>query len=287
MAERIIKCENADGVSMTFTERGFEPYLLVKASGIYDANNTIYQSNNTMMDGAEYQGSTMQPRNIVLTLKEIDDFANNRDQISVLFDKGLLGTLTVFEEDHERQIEYYVESISTTATPKVRLTTISLICPDPYFYDPYETTRWILDVQPNFEWPHEFVESGEEFSFVNNNLIGEIINETADDKVGLTMVLTALGSVTNPSIVKIQTQEKLKVTKTLAYGDSIIFTTTIGSKNAYFVSNGVTEEINHLLTDDSVFFQLTRGVNDFGVDADSGKSYLSAKISCGYKYLRA
>jgi hypothetical protein len=200
---------------------------------------------------------------------------------------GLLGTLTVFEEDHERQIEYYVESITTTATPNVRLTTVSLICPDPHFYDPYETVRWILEIQPKFEFPHEFTENGEEFSVINEELISEIDNETADNKVGLTMVLTALGSVTNPSIVKIQTNEKLKVTKTLAYGDSVIFTTTIGSKNAYLVSNGVVEEINHLLTDDSVFFQLTRGINDFGVDADSGKSNLSAKISCRYKYLRA
>ena len=287
MAERVIKCKNADGVTMTFTERGFEPYLLVKASGIYDVNNTIYQSNNTMMDGAEYQGSVMQPRNIVLTLKEIDDFADNRDQISVLFDKGAPGTLTVLEEDHERQIEYYVESISTTATPNVRLTTVSLICPDPYFYDPYETVRYILDIQPHFEWPHNFLAEGEEFSFVNDALIGAIDNETADDHVGLTLILTALGTVVNPSIHKIQTNEKLKINKTIAFGDQVIFTTTVGSKNVMMIHNGVIEEINHLLTDDSVFFQLTRGLNEFGVDADSGKSYLSAKISCRYKYLRA
>ena len=287
-ADRIITCENVDGVSLTFSETGFNPFLLAKASGIYDANNSIYTSNNTMIDGAEYQGSVMSTRNIVLTIKDKKPFADNRDILSVLFDKKAPGLLTVFDEDHERQIEYYVESISATAKPDVRTTTVSLLCPNPYFYDPYETRQAIMDIQPGFEFPHEFIEDGEEFSWFNPSRIINMINDSADDEMGLTITVTCIDDVVDPAVVKIDTNEQLALSGfTLHPGDTLIFTTTIGHKNVQLIHDGVATDINQYLTDDSVFYQLTRGENHFGIIADTGRDYMITYIACRYKYLRA
>jgi hypothetical protein len=291
-ADRIITCTNAKGYSMSFTEQGFTPFLLAKANGIYDAENTIFSTNNTMLDGAEYQGSVMATRNITLILKDKKPFADNRDKISVLFDKGSLGTLTVEDEGHKRSIEYYVESITSTATPDVRYTTISLLCPNPHFYDPYTTKVGIMTMQSCFEFIHEFKAEGEEFSFINEELIRNIVNNSAEDNIGLTITFMSTSTTVNPSITKVETNETLKVgTETKPFelhaGDKLVISTIIGSKNVYLIHDGVSTDINEYLSYDSSFMSLNRGNNNFGLDADDGKGYLIAEIAYRYSYARA
>lgn len=290
--ERIIKCKNSDGIEMTFTERAFNPFLLAKANGIYDADNVVSMTNNTTIDGSVYQGSVTNARNIVLVLKDISDFADNRDLLDVLFAKGILGIMTVYDNEHIREIEYYTESITSTATPSARLTTVSLICPNPYFYDPFDTSVYISDVMQNFEWPHNFLEQGEEFSYINEGRIKTVVNDTAENNVGLTIAITTRGTITNPSITKIQTQETLALgytgkTFTLYDGDVLVFTTKTGNKNVSWTHNGVTQDVNEYLTDDSEFFQLMRGENTFGYMAESHPEYMTIHITYRFKYQRA
>jgi hypothetical protein len=293
MAEnRTIICENANGNKMAFDERGFNPFLLVKATGIYDVSNNIHMSNNTMIDGAEYQGTVMQARNIVLVLKDVVNFAQNRDEISVLFAKDSIGKLTVKDEGHERQIEYYVESITSTATPDVRLTTISLMCPNPFFYDTSDTSVLIANIVSVFEFPHAFLEAGEEFSYISDERIKIIENDTAENNVGLTIIFTCSGIVKNPVITKVETMEKLSVGDEekpfeVLTGDGLVFTTTTGNKNVRLTRDGVTTDINEYLTYDSRFFQLSRGKNTFGYGAEENPDYLSIVIAYRYKYARA
>lgn len=294
MAERFIKIVNKDKVSLTVNEYDWEPFLLAKAAGIYDTENTIYVANNTLVDGAEYQGSVTNAKNIVLVLKEKnpDKFAENRDLINTIFDRGSLGILTVYEDDHERQIEFYTESITTTATPKVRLTSISLVCPTAFFTDTFDSIIHISNVMPNFEWEHEFFEKGEEFSYYNLNRIKVIENNTAENNIGLTIMITCTASVVNPSVTKVETGETLKIGDennpfTLHAGERLLISTVTGKKNVQLVKNGVTQDINQYLTDASSFFQLTRGQNSFGYDADENPDYITVTMTYRYKYQRA
>lgn len=292
-AERVIKCKNLkDNTSITFTEKGFTPFILAKADGIYDVTNNVSMSDNTMIDGAIYQGAIAKKRNIVLTLKDIDNYDENRELIDRVFAGGVLGALTVYDGEHEREIEYYVESISSTAKVTSRLTTISLLCPDPHFYDPYSNVLKISEIMDCFEFPHCFIEAGEEFSFMNMNRIGEIQNNEAEEFTGLTILVKARGTVVDPVITKIESQESLKIgytnkTFTMMAGDVVSITTHTGNKNIQCTRSGLTTDINEYLSEDSVFFQLTRGVNSIGYDADSGSQYLELIISYRSRFMRA
>lgn len=288
MMLRTIKCKNQEGAEITFTESGFNPFVLAKANGIYDVTNNVYMQDNTLLDGSTYIGSVMAKRNIVLYLKDIDNYAANRELLDNVFRRGLIGVLTVQDEDHEREIEYFVESLAVTMKKNCRLTQVSLLCPDPHFYDPNGINFRIMDIQPQLEFPHEFVEEGEEFSYVNTDMIATINNTSGDNDIGLTISITATGTVTNPSVTKIETNETLALSGfSLSAGDTLVFTTTTGKKNVCLISGNTTTDVNQYLTDASVFFQLTSGVNHFGVDASSGKSYMRTTISCRYKYMRA
>ena len=291
-ADRTIVCKNSNNISMTFTERGFSPFLLAKANGIYDMSTTVSVVNNTMMDGATYQGSVMGSKNIVLVLKDIGNFDSNRDLLDVLFSKGDLGTLIVYDGNHERQIRYYVESITSTASYNIRLTTVSLICPDPYFYDTYEHTKYLSNITPLFEFEHEFLEEGEEFSNYNLSKIMRIDNDSAENNLGLDIIITCSASVVNPWITKIEGHETIKVGSenkpfTLNPGEELIISTETGRKNVKVRSGSIETDVNNFLTTQSRFFQLTRGVNHFGYGADESSDYLTIKVSYRYKYKRA
>jgi len=292
-ANREITCLNTKyNKELTFTERKFDPFLLVKANGIYDVSNNISKSNNVVIAGATYLGSVMEARNIVLTIKDIDNYEQNRELVDQVFQNGVLGILTVKDGEHIRNIEYYTESIESTATVGKRLTTISLICPDPYFYDPNENVVNIATMTPHFEWPHEFVAEGEEFSFQNPSRTGVIENETAEENTGMTMVVTVTDTVKNPQIVKIQTQEFLQMGEDghdfyLYRGDVLTITTHTGNKNILLTRNGETSGANHHMTADSVFFQLSRGTNTIGYNADEGRNAIMIQVSYRNRFVRA
>lgn len=291
--QRVITCKNLKtDTKISFTEKGFNPFLLVSAEGIYDYTGSVNKTDNTMIDGATYQGSIVKTNNIVLTIKDIDDYESNRDIINSIFTVGDLGALVVDDGPHQRMIEYYTESVSSTATVNKRLTTISLICTDPHFYDPNDNVIKIANIMDAFTFPHNFVQEGEVFSYINTNKLGEIINVNAEEHTGMTVVIKANGAITNPKITKVQTQEKIEVGYaekpfTMERGDIVTITTHSGNKNILFTHDGETTDINHYLPESSTYFQITRGRNTIGYDADSGEDYMELNISYKTKYLRA
>ena len=164
--ERIITCKNTDGVKMTFRETSMDdPFILVKADGIYDAEYDVATSKNTLMPGSTYLGTNATEKYIVLTLKDRSNFAADRDLLDELFKEGDEGTLIVSDEHHLRQISYYVEKLYSDAIHDVRHHTISLKCPDPRFYATGDAIVRIGDINKAWEFPHNFLAVGEEFGF--------------------------------------------------------------------------------------------------------------------------
>ena len=271
------------------TEQMMNPFVLCKADGIYDVDNNVSITNNAMIDGGTYFGTTMSTRNIILTIKDIEGHDSNRELVDLIFTKNKPGILQVQDGTHLRAIEYYVESITTTATPKTRLTTISLLCPDPFFYDPTDTSVYIATLISDFEFEHEFDEYGEELGHFNESKIGTIENESADDNIGMTIIIEALGEVINPKLTMIETQEYIAVGTdarpyTMNYKDTITISTVSGKKNVYDADGN---SINAYLDEDSTFFQLHRGENSIGYTASTGDDYMAITVMYRYKYLRA
>lgn len=291
--DRIINCTNEDGFSLTFNETGFNPFLLAGIDGIYDSKNNVYVSENSMIDGAVYQGSVAEHRNIVLHLKDLKDFPENRNALNRLFKEKSKGTLVFWEADADpRKIEYYVESLESTENHDVRLHDISLICPDPFFYDIDVSSEEMASWVSAFTFPFSSPSTGFIFGYKDNSRIQTIQNDFAEDNIGITIIMSCLGAVTNPSITHIETNSSIHIGHSgkplnLVYGDVVTITTATGNKHVTLTHEGVTSEINHFLTEDSVFIQLMRGSNSFGFGADSGVNNLTITIEYTYKYARA
>ena len=129
---RKIMCSNDDGMTVVFDD-SFGPFLLESCDGIYMVENNVVISENTMTDGATYQGSTTKMRNIVLTLRDRpgSDHQANRTLLYNLFKPKSPGTFVYLENDESesRSIEYYVESVSIDGVMRARQARIMPISP--------------------------------------------------------------------------------------------------------------------------------------------------------------
>lgn len=295
MARQITCTNKKNNHSMTFTEDGFHPFLLASVSGIYDSNNEVEMQDNTIIDGATYQGTTIQRRNIVLSLladpQTDDTFIYNqadRDDLRTLFQKGVEGELVYTENGVSRKINYYTESI-TRAPRGSRLFTISLLCDHPKFTDMEEQSHSMGSYAGLFEFDHEFPEGGEELEIRMDASSVNIINDTSADNIGLTIIIEALGEVTNPELYHLEQNKFIIVgdayhTLTLGIGDILTITTGIGNKHIRLTHNGTTTEVNSYLTDDSDFFQLQNGENHISYGASTGRDNMSVTVRYAAEY---
>lgn len=287
---RSIRCQNNDGISMTFGN-SFAPFLLEDAIGVYGADAKVTTSENTMIDGSTYQSSIMRMRNIVLTLRDkpTDDHQTNRAKLYEIFKFKQPGTLTAIENGIERQIQYYVEYVHSDAVKRARIYTISLLCPSPFFTDVSDNIVEMGSWEDAFTFPHTFTAQGETFG---NRIIAQlqtVENTSAAENTGLKFVIDAIGAATNPVFTLVETGEHIQIGTesnpfTMARGDRLVITTGVADKHVLFTHEGVTTEINNRITGDSTFLQLQRGLNTFGYNADSGASNLIVTIIYRFLY---
>lgn len=289
---RRIKYINADGMSVTFGA-DFSPFVLNNCEGIYLVESNVITSENTMTDGATYQGSNIKMRNIVLTVSAKDNHKKNREKLYGLFKPKSQGTFVYIEDEEEKQIGCYVENISVDSVKNCRTAVISLLCPDPYFESVADITVEIANWQSMFEFEFETSSAGIEFG-AKSQAKSKTIENNCADYTGIEIVISAESTVKNPIIYHSANEntdaEFIKVGTdtrplTLNNGDRLVITTHTNNKHVYLERGGERTEINAYLDIDSEFLQLRNGRNTFGFSADSGEQYMNVAIMFRYKYL--
>lgn len=289
MSKRII-CKNEDDVQIEFSYEDDAEFFLISCDGIYSVSNNVITSENTMTDGSTYQGSTTKQRNIVITAEFDSDYQERRDYLYKSFKPKSPGTFYYEENDEQRQIDYIVENIDIDEAGVCRNAVISLICPDPFFKDPADTTVTMAGWEPRFEFVHEFTDELEEFGVRVAELVKNIENDSAADYIGIEVIMEALGAVRNPALYHTQQDIHIQIgTPEFPFdmepGDVVRITTGTNEKNVYLIKDGETRKINEYLDEESEFIQLVHGSNTFIYDAEQGVNYLNVTIMYRFRYL--
>lgn len=259
--------------------------------GIYEFVGEVMTSPYSQTSGDRYKTTRAPKRNIVVEGIIYNNFYENRQLMYRVFRLGSVGRFCYSENGRDnRYADYYVESIDIDQDAYRGAYQISLICPDPFFYDAtpknIDLAAWISD----FEFIHEFDENGEELGHRETSMIQEVENLNGVDGIGLKITFTATGNVTNPYIYLYETGEQIKIGTTanpytLTSTKKVEVETTTGKKNIVQVENNVETRINEYLDPDSVFFQLRAGINTIGYNAASGAANLNVHIEYKMRYL--
>ena len=284
---RKIVCKNSYGYKIEFAYSF--PFFLDSYSGIHEYAGNVATIKSAFGVGVSYIGTSVNSRNITLTIAFRDDklCQTRRNQIYNIFPLKDFGTLYFYEGELERKINYYVEKVTPVRKTNLWYFTISLICPSPYFMDSEETISTLQNWDKLFHFKLEIPEgTGIEFGSKNESTSIEIENNS-HISYGLTITLTANGTVINPSVKNSYTGEIMKLNYTINIGESIVVTTYNNDKKIILIdSSGNETNITNSLVFGTKFLQAPNGVNKYIALADSGIENLDCSIAY-YNYYEA
>ena len=259
---------NATGASVTL--RQTKPFFLSKLDGAGRIRQTTNTFQTPEQDGAFYISSPVDLRNITvegtILAGSPEEAYEYRRRLLKIFTPKQRGILIY----RGKQIACIVEEAGFSQGNIVRAPQffISLLCPSPFFEDLETIRRELASWLERFSFPLEIVDPGIELGIRQPSQIITVENE-GDVPCGCEVVFHALGSLSNPELMNLDTGEFIRINDSLTAGEEIRVFTHFAGKRVVKVSGS--SEINafSLLDIGSTFIQLAVGSNTLRYDADN------------------
>jgi hypothetical protein len=263
------------------------PYKLIDIDGIDSAEFQLNLTSNAQFDGSVVNSKRINKRPISIVAdfkgynKEIE-----REKLISFFNPKYIGVLIVNNGRVERSINYEIEKfkskISNTNYPLNFI--VDLLCPNPFFKDLQELKEEIALWKGDFRFPMTIPSTGIRFGHREPSLIINVINR-GHVETGMRVEFRALATLTNPSILNINTGEFIKLNKTMTAGEVISVSTSPGDKGIASTINSVTTNAINYIDVQSTFLQLEVGYNQMRYNADTGIDNLEVSIYFQPAYL--
>lgn len=282
-----------DSLKMELTRPQDSGFIIEKVTGLGPGKANINTSEVSTNDGAIYNSARVPSRNIVISVKYLfkETIEEARQTSYKYFPLKRKVTLLIETDNRMAEIEGYVESNDPDIFSQEEGSDISIICPNPFFYDALSTTETSFSgIVPAFEFPfsnESLTEPLLEFSVIED-VTDRVIDYKGDAEVGVTISIQARGEAGDITIYNVDTAETMVVYNNLVEsltgsgivdGDEIIICTVRGQKSAKLIREGKTTNILNCINRDADWFQLAKGPNTFAYDAVTGRNNLRVVIT--------
>lgn len=212
---------------------------------------------------------------------KLNSFVNPKEMVTILYDSYKINfapTETIrysigAEENNEVFCKFQIYGIA----------------PNPLFSDNFETSKAFVTTIPTFHFPlilsNDSSDKGVVFGKRTASLIVNVFNK-GSESVGMKIVFKANGTVVNPSLMDVNSQEEFTINKTLTSGEEVVVVTNIGEKSVKGkIGNG--EYTNYFMFKniDSSWLQLDTGDNLFRYNAIDGVENLDVFVYFYNRYV--
>lgn len=247
---------------MTLT--GVEPtYQIISITGLNPPSAQINTTTIVGLDGAVFNSSKLQTRNLVLTVKINGDVEQNRLLLYSYFKTKDWCKFYYTNESLDVSIEGYVESVECNLFSNNEIAQISIICPYPYFKSLSEILTDSSKSIPQFVFPFS-INIGEPVIISSyDESSGIAVYNSSETETGATIQIDILFVCASIEIKNITTGDDFEIIYPFIKNDTIIIDTNKGQKSIKLIRNGVITNIFSALQQGSVFFQLVPGTNNF------------------------
>lgn len=272
-------------------------FLIKSITGLGPVKATVNTTEVITNDGSIFNSSRLSQRNIVFHLIFVDTIYGEtiedvRQKSYKYFPAKKMVEIVIETDNRLVRTSGYVETNEPNIFSSREGTSISIICPDPFFYSIGEDGNNVTDfytIDPMFEFP-----------FSNESLteplliFGEIQLKTegvvtyhGDAEIGVMIYIHAIGPASNINIYNTETREVMKIDtdklkkltgKGLVASDDIIINTSKGDKSITLVREGVSYNILNCLDKNTDWFMLEKGDNVFAFTAETGVTNLQFRI---------
>lgn len=273
MYSLIIENKNHEKISLTNNDN----YAVTHISGLNPAPANINTSKLATSDGSLFNSSSVNQRNIVITVYIMRSIEKNRialyrffrpkEYVKIYFSNGLRNVF----------IEGYVETFDGELFSMSQNFQISIICPSPFFKAMNETTTILSNVNSLFSFPFAISNQGIPFSDLSEINLATVQN-TGDIESGIIIDLYSIGKVVNPVIHNVDTNEFFGLNYTIEAGNTVRINTLKGQKSVKLITYGVERNLINYISENSIWLQLNTGSNLFSVTMDEGNMSLSTTI---------
>lgn len=283
-----------NSIKLELTRPDLSGFIIKSMDGLGPTKANINTTDIATNDGSIFNSSRLDKRNITLNLEffqtDTESIEDIRQKTYKYFPINQRVYITVETDNHTLETEGYIETNEPYIFSKNEGTNISIICPDPFFYSKNIVETIFSGVEPLFEFPfsnESLTTSLLEFGAIQNKTEQVIVYE-GDGKVGISIYIHALGSVSNIKIANVKTREIMILNtdklatltgSSIKAGDNIVINTQKGNKNVTLIRDGVRTNILNCIEKGSQWFTLVKGDNIFAYTTDSGSSNLQFYIT--------
>lgn len=283
-----------DSIELELTKPEKSGFIVKEITGLGPVKSTINITQVTTNDGGVFNSARLPYRNIVMNLRfmqtEKETIEDVRHKSYKYFPIKKQITILIKTDNRELQTRGYVESNEPNIFSENEESSISIICPDPYFYSTEINETTFSGIEPLFEFPFSNESLTEPLLELGSiqNMQEQVITYEGDADVGVIMTIHAIGSASNIVIYNTGTREQMGIDTTkletitgsgIVDSDTIIINTKKNQKRITLLRNGVETNILNCLAKGSKWFTLTKGDNLFAYTAESGSSNLQFSIA--------
>lgn len=283
---------NERGESIVFSPSSLYHVNFKDVTGLSDVRNAIYSTNSMGQDGDTYLGYRIESRDIDIVgyIKERDKTAAHalRRTMNRILNPQYEAKLTYEFGDTKRVIGCKINDAPIFKRKSIfEQFTIQLTCLNPFWREETETREDIATWIGGFEFPTPQgleITDGWQIGYRQPSLIVNVYN-SGDVKSGIRVEFRALGALSNPQLLNVNTQEFIKLNIDLEAGDVLTVSTGYGEKAVKLKRRGVVTDAFRYLDVDSSYLQLAVGDNLFRYSADTNVENLEVSIYHNNLYL--
>ena len=271
--------ENAAGDQINFAQNS--AFTVTEIQGLNPPEATINTSEIALMDGAKFNSSKLNMRNINVAFAIERQAAKNRLEVFKVLKSKQWVKMTYIGQYRQVFIEGYIESIDITYFEMKQIVTCSILCPSPYFKEAQIIVNELLNIVSAFHFP--FASTAEPeliFSYINNE-IGIVIENDGDIDCGLIIELYAKDAVSNPKVFNYITGDYIGLNFSMQEGDLITIDTRQGQKSVTLLRGGVESNIFNYIVQGSTWLQLSANGDTFVYEVGTG---LASDLSLTFKH---
>lgn len=268
-----------DKITLMLARPDISGFLITNIEGLGPVSASINTTKVATSDGSIYNSARLDERNITMSLIFLDDNGVSVEKLRhrsyKYFPIKRKVHLSIKTDERVLETDGYVETNEPIIFSSKVSTSISILCPDPFFYSPrYDNTNFSNE-HPAFEFPFGEENDPVEFDISTYDKTTETtIRYEGDHEVGVSMTINFTGEAERLMISNKMTGETMVLDNTrlgkvlggdlkFKPGDIIQINTQRRNKSITFTRDGVTSNILNCLARGTKWFTLSRGDNIF------------------------
>lgn len=258
-------------------------------------------------DGMMYSSARAQTRNIIFTLVMVHRDANSiygaqtieqsRHLTYRYFPLKKKIRVTVRTDSQNLYCEGYVETNEPTIFTNQEFATISVVCPDPYFYIEGDSQTIFSGIRSAFEFPFSNESLEEPLLEMSTIWIDRhaVLEYEGSVDTGIYITIHSLtGKAEDIRLYNVDTREQMIIDTARIKAisgedfdekDDILISTVKKDRYCKLLRKGVYTNIIGALSRDSDWFQISNGANGFAFTAKAGADNLSVTFSYKNAYI--